>query len=244
MRRVVVQIGHEKPREPGFESGTGAAGELELVRKIGAELVRLLRADPAFTVQAIPGRVPAEVRTGPAPFAFVSLHADGATDPRAEGYSFGYPPGSSSSKRLAELIAAGFVAIPHRSGRRPDNYTRSLAGYYGFSRVPGNGPKVVVEHGFVSNPSERKWMHDRATQLAAATWRALRLSAGLPATPPAPAPPKPKPAPAPTAPAVRVDVDAGRVQLRGQRHDNPELHRRLVRLLATEPRVLITRSKP
>ena len=63
--RVVVQVGHESPRQPGHEGSTGAAGEVEMVRKIGAALMAELRADPRFRPRLAPGKVPIDLGNDP-----------------------------------------------------------------------------------------------------------------------------------------------------------------------------------
>jgi hypothetical protein len=55
---VLVQVGHDEPHQPGHEGETGAAGELELVRKIGRALMRLLNADDRLEAERIPGLPP------------------------------------------------------------------------------------------------------------------------------------------------------------------------------------------
>jgi murein DD-endopeptidase MepM/ murein hydrolase activator NlpD len=176
--RVVVQVGHKAPRQPGHVGATGAAGELEMVEKIGAELVRLLRADPRFRVQQIPGRIPAALAQEGAPVdAFIALHCDGSGDKSVDWWSLGFPP-HPTNKKLADLVAAEFKAF-HRSARRPDNNTDDMRSYYAWDVVRTAGPEVLVEHGFVSNPDERRWMNDHVADLAAAEHRALVAYFGL-----------------------------------------------------------------
>jgi hypothetical protein len=177
---VVVQVGHEAPREPGI-AGTGAAGELELVQKIGTALVAKLRQDGRFDVKKIPGRFPEEIRNGSFTVdAFIALHADGVGSTSVDGWGFGFPPPSTSSKKFANLVAAEFTPF-HRSRRRQDNVTTDLSEYYGWNpiRMPGNAPRIVVEHGFVSNPTERAWLLAHVEELAAAELRAIARLLGV-----------------------------------------------------------------
>jgi hypothetical protein len=177
---VVVQVGHQAPLEPGFEGGTGASGELELVQKIGAALVKRLKDDGRFEVMRIPGRFPDEIKSGSFKVdAFIALHADGAA-PTAKGYGFGFPPPSTGSKKFADLVAAEFAPF-HISQRRQDNITTSLSGYYGWkpTRMPGSSPRIVVEHGFVTNPTERAWLFGHVDELAAAELRAIARLLGV-----------------------------------------------------------------
>lgn len=174
MKRVLVQAGHQRPLEPGHEGATGAPGEADLVAKIQASLVTVLGGDPRFEPVPVPGRIPGGIEVDAAIF----LHADGATSPLAQGYCFGYPL-FPVNKRLADLIAAEIESLPGHPPRRADNYTVNLAKYYGFRRVVTEGPEVVVEHGFVTNPAERTWLREHVASLAAAEYRAFCRFFGL-----------------------------------------------------------------
>lgn len=182
-RRILIQAGHLAPREPGFEGGTGTPGEIELVKAIRDKLVALLRRDGRFEAIPVPGDIPDGIRVDAALF----LHADGAGNPRASGYSFGYPD-DRVNRRLAELIAVEFNKIPGHPPHHTDNYTPDLRGYYGYARVATPGPEVLVEHGFLTNPSERAWLVTHVDELAHAEYAALLRYFLLEP----PAPPKPK----------------------------------------------------
>lgn len=171
--RVAVQVGHESPRQPGrTENNTGAAGEVEVNRMVGAALVALLEADHRFDARLIPGLVPPEfARPNPPVDAFISLHCDGAASKSADGWSLGFPKGAVN-KKLADLIAAEFRSF-HRSNQRADNNTTDMARYYAYDLVKTPGPEVLVEHGFVSNPKERRWLHRNSDKLARAEYSAL-----------------------------------------------------------------------
>jgi len=186
-KRVLVQAGHLAPREPGFESGTGTNGEIALVTAIRDKLVGLLRADGRFEPIPMPGWIrPRGIKVDAALF----LHGDGSGNSQASGYSFGYPL-YRVNRHLAELIGDEFNKLPGHPPHHRDNYTRDLAGYYGFSRVDTPGPEVLVEHGFLTNPRERAWLFDNVAELAKAEYRALLNYFDM--DPPAPPkPPKPQ----------------------------------------------------
>lgn len=168
MKTVLVQAGHVSPREPGFESGTGTAGEQELVRAIRDRLVMLLKHDGRFKPLPMPGKIPHGTKCDAALF----LHADGSANHAASGYSFGYPS-YPANVTLARLIDAEFQKLPGHPPHHRDNYTADLRGYYGFSRVDTSGPEVLVEHGFLTNPHERAWLKSHVNELAQAEYRAL-----------------------------------------------------------------------
>ena len=79
MPKVLIQAGHLRPLEPGI-SGTGAAGEVEMVKAIRDALISLLRADPRFDATPAGGDLPNGKKVDAALF----LHCDGAS-PRPAG---------------------------------------------------------------------------------------------------------------------------------------------------------------
>jgi N-acetylmuramoyl-L-alanine amidase len=186
VKTVLVQAGHIAPREPGFESGTGTAGEQELVRAIRDRLCTILKNDGRFKPLPMPGRIPRGTKCDAALF----LHADGSSNKTASGFSFGYPD-YPINRRLALQLADEFTKLPGHPPHHADNYTADLRGYYGFSRVDTRGPEVLIEHGFLTNPKEAAWLRGRVNDLAQAEYRALLRYFGMVA------PPKPKPKPPP-----------------------------------------------
>ena len=165
-KRVLVQAGHLAPREPGI-SGVGATGEVQLVKSIRDRLVKLLEADGRFDGIPVPGDIPDGIAVDAALF----LHADGFNDPRVGGFSFGFPK-TNDNRKLAGLIRQGFEQIPGHPKSRTDNGTADAAGYYGYKRVKTRF-EVLVEHGFVTNPTEHAWMKRNAGKLAEAEYEAL-----------------------------------------------------------------------
>jgi hypothetical protein len=175
MKRILVQAGHQRPLQPGFETQTGAPGEAELVADIQHALVGLLNHDPDFHGIPAPGHIDPNVDVDGALY----LHADGAANPSAGGYSVGYPPGFEVNSRLAQLIADEIEKIPGHPHRRPDNNTNDMKFYYGFGIVQTPGPEVLVEHGFVTNTAEHQWLKAHVDELARAEHNALRRFFGL-----------------------------------------------------------------
>ena len=173
-RRILVQAGHNKPLQPGHETQTGAAGEAELAARIQKRLVEILRRDGRFEPLPMPGKIPRGTKADAALF----LHGDGAAVLTASGFSFGFPD-AAVNKKLADLIASEFARIPGHPHRRPDNGTVDAHQYYGFGLVASDGPETLIEHGFLSNPTERQWLQSHVPQLARAEYAAICRFFGL-----------------------------------------------------------------
>ncbi|HEY7630590.1 MAG TPA: N-acetylmuramoyl-L-alanine amidase [Thermoleophilaceae bacterium] len=207
MKRILVQAGHKPPLQPGHLTQTGAPGERELVSDIQAALCRMLDRDDNFEPIPKPGKLDDSTQCDAALF----LHADGAA-PSAHGYSFGFPDDPVNEK-LAEMIADEFEKLPgHPAPRRQDNGTDDEHFYYGFTHTHTPGPEVLIEHGFVTNPTEMAWMKAHIKDLARAEHAALRRFFGLAPAPDAhPHPPHadphpPMPAAQPRTGAVTPDT--------------------------------------
>lgn len=67
----------------------------------------------------------------------------------------------------------------HISEARRNNGTPNLTGYYGWGLLPGTPAACVVEHGFLTNPTERDWMNEHAEELADGEYRAILAQLGL-----------------------------------------------------------------
>ena len=169
MKRILVQAGHMQPLQPGHLTETGAPGEAALMGRIQRALVRRLDRDPDFEGVPMPGRIDDSVRVDGAIF----LHADGAAASAARGYSLGFPSPQVNG-RLAQMIAQEIEKLPGHPPRRPDNNTSDMQFYYGFHHVGTPGPEVLVEHGFVTNPTEHAWLNEHVEDLAEAEFTALR----------------------------------------------------------------------
>jgi N-acetylmuramoyl-L-alanine amidase len=165
-KRVLVQAGHLAPREPGF-SAVGTNGEQELVKAIRDKLVALLDKDERFDGIPVPGNIPDDIKIDAALF----LHADGVDNSAARGFQFGFPV-TPNNKKLVANLREEFLTLPGHPPSRTDNSTEDASAYYGFKRV--NSPfKVLIEHGFLTNPAERTWLNANIAKLARAEYEAL-----------------------------------------------------------------------
>jgi N-acetylmuramoyl-L-alanine amidase len=117
-----------------------------------------------------PGKVPAGWSGDVALF----LHADGAANAHASGYSFGWPPAELGprTKRMLKLLGHHYASISGHPPHHGDNYTGDMRGYYAYSRVKADA-KILIEHGFLTNPAERAWLTKHTDAIARAWYRAL-----------------------------------------------------------------------
>ncbi|HTN23790.1 MAG TPA: hypothetical protein VL120_07355 [Solirubrobacteraceae bacterium] len=165
-KRVLVQAGHLAPREPGFDA-LGTDGEQEFVKAVRDTLVTLLDRDGRFEGIPMPGDIQDGIRVDAALF----LHADGVSDETAGGFQFGFPV-TEPNRRLVANLRAAFLALPGHPRSRRDNSTEDAHSYYGFRRVV-SPLKVLIEHGFLTNPGERRWLKAHVAALARAEYEAL-----------------------------------------------------------------------
>jgi hypothetical protein len=191
--KIILQVGHEAPREPGHEGATGAAGEVEFNRIVAQAIEKRIVCDKRFSVRIIPGRIPDDIRNNPrAGDVFISLHCDGSNDPRRGGWGIGFPD-HEVNRRLARHLKVEFDKF-HRSGFIGWNYTPNMSGYYAWNDLDIPGPEILVEHGFVSNPVERAWLHRTRHRFAEAYYQAICLALNMapePIEPPKPPTPLP-----------------------------------------------------
>jgi N-acetylmuramoyl-L-alanine amidase len=101
---------------------------------------------------------------------FLRIHADGSTDPSARGTHTLYPAyrrGWTDDVYTASRRAAGIVQRALRSSLGfPDRGLQERSDYTGFNWA--NVPVILVEMGFMTNPTEDRLLATRAYQLRAA----------------------------------------------------------------------------
>lgn len=147
--RLVVQRGHY-----GRTTGsTGAPGEQQLGARIAQRITEL--APDGVKVRVIDADEPRSRYAGD---VFVALHADSSSSPSARGASVGYQ--TPEGRELASRWKACYLGRGWPGSFRADNYTANLSRYYGvrIAVATGNRRAVILEHGFLSNPAEKRWM--------------------------------------------------------------------------------------
>lgn len=162
---VALQPGHwlssELPDElsrlrPNYGTAAGAVREVDINRRVTALLAERLRA-LGWTVLVVPATVPPGLRAD----AFLSIHADGSSDPSRQGWKLAAPWRSNAAGlALADSLRQAFLQtdLVHDE----DGITINMRGYFGFSyrrfmhAVSPNTPSVLVELGFVSHAGDRR----------------------------------------------------------------------------------------
>ncbi len=170
MKKILIQQGHVSPRQPGFESGTGTTGEIETVSSIGLSLFNLLKKDSRFQPTLCPGKVP----TGWTGDVVLALHCDGSGNRKATGYSLGWPCREYGPKtaKLRYALVKAYESLPNHPPHHSDNYTTNMSRYYAWSRTTADA-KILIEHGFLTNPKERAWLVKNRKEIAGAWYKAL-----------------------------------------------------------------------
>ena len=180
---VGLQVGHWKTEEAPEEQvrlrdNTGASGggksEWEVNMAIVREMQKILE-DRRVEVDIHPTTIP----PGYFADAFISIHADGNTDPNKSGYKLAtsWRDVSGKSNNLLELIDKSYGEI---TGLEVDpNVTRNMRGYYAFRwwryehSIHPMTPAIILETGFLSSPSDRQIIVNQPELVAEAATKGL-----------------------------------------------------------------------
>lgn len=162
MVTVAVQRGHCF-RTTG---STGTAGTYRGQRRTEQQFADTLARAMKRTMEARGHRVAVLTADEPVPptYLFVALHQDGSNNPAVRGASIGYQ--TAASARYGSIFKALYSVAGWPGGFRADNYTRALAGYYGFRRASST-IELIVEHGFATNTDDNRWQWDHIDTIAA-----------------------------------------------------------------------------
>ncbi|HMP43331.1 MAG TPA: N-acetylmuramoyl-L-alanine amidase, partial [Roseiflexaceae bacterium] len=175
--RVGIQAGHWNSRDLPDEqarlrtsAGAFAAGyaEWQINLDIARRVEKLLIAE-GVAVDVLPATVPPSYDAD----AFVALHADGSRSTASRGYKLATP--WRTSRASADLMAAldteyGALTRLPRDGA----VTVNMRGYYAFNyrrhthAIAATTPAVILEMGFLTNPSDRAFMVNQADRVAQA----------------------------------------------------------------------------
>ena len=173
--RVGIQVGHWRTEElpdelARFRTSTGAfaAGTSELeVNLLVAERLAILLRDQGIVVDLLPATVPISYQAD----AFLTIHADGSTSANARGFKMATPwRTSKASGALMDALMSEYAAgteFPQDSA-----ITVNMRGYYAFNwrrhqhAIAKTTPAVIVEMGYLTNPTDRAWMQEQPDRIA------------------------------------------------------------------------------
>lgn len=163
--KVGIQVGHwqndQVPDELiNLKGNTGASGggyaEWQVNMAIAEALKQLLEANGVI-VELLPTTIPPRYYAD----VFISIHADGSTDPDVSGYKFAGPWRDLTGKS-ARLVAALEQSYDRATDLPLDpNVTRNMRGYYAFAwwrythAIHPITTAVIAETGFLTNPGDR-----------------------------------------------------------------------------------------
>jgi N-acetylmuramoyl-L-alanine amidase len=171
-KRVGLQVGHwntyDLPYElrrlsPGSTSGGWTEADLNLL--LARTTARFLE-EAGVEVDILPTAIPIRYRA----HAFVSIHADGDTSGRLNGYKITRPAISSIPEADDEFVRIMYQEYGAATGmaRDSDNHiSRRMTYYYAFNTrryqhaIDLGTPAQIIETGFLTNASDREFLTGR-----------------------------------------------------------------------------------
>lgn len=173
--RVALQAGHwlsaEAPAELARIRSNGTRGggkqEWEVTLDIARRTAALLEAR-GYEVEILPATVPPGYRAD----LFIAIHADGFHTPSATGFSVAGPRRDATGRAS---VFAGILAEQYResTGLRLRQPNRRMQGYYAFNArrythaIHPSTVAVILEAGFLTNPSDQRLLIDSPERSAA-----------------------------------------------------------------------------
>ena len=165
--RVGVQVGHWRTEElpdelERFRTSTGAfadgVSEVEVNLPIAQRVIELLQAQ-GIEAELLPATVPISYDAD----VFITIHADGSPSSSKGGFKMATPwRTSDASQHLLEALDSEYAA--GTGFTRDSAVTFNMRGYYAFSwwrrqhAIAKTTPAVIIEMGFLTNPTERALM--------------------------------------------------------------------------------------
>lgn len=182
--RVGLQAGHWKNselpdelkrlRESGGGTSNGSVTEWEVNLKIAEETKKILEKE-GIAVDILPATIP----PGYYADAVVAIHADGNINPATSGFKVAAPRRDMSGK-ADELVKIIEETYQHQTNLEKDsNISRNMTGYYAFSwrryehSTHPMASAVILETGFLTNPTEAKMLINNPELPASAIAEAL-----------------------------------------------------------------------
>lgn len=182
--RVGLQAGHWKNnelpdelrrlRETGGGTSNGSVAEWEVNLSIAEETKKILEKE-GIVVDILPATIP----PGYYADAVVAIHADGSTNSATSGFKVAAPRRDMSGKAY-ELVKIIEKVYQKQTNLEIDpNISRNMTGYYAFSwrryehSTHPMAPAVILETGFLTNPTEARLLTNSSEVLAQAIANAL-----------------------------------------------------------------------
>jgi N-acetylmuramoyl-L-alanine amidase len=164
-KRVGLQAGHWQVEQVPAELrglGHGASGGGKQEWEVNLEIARRAKAlleARGVEVDLLPATVPPRYQA----HAFVSIHADGDTTGRTNGFKIARPGFSSVPEADDRLVSALNAAYGRETGlpRDDEHITLRMLYYYAFNSrrychaVAPGVPQVIVEAGFMTSAADR-----------------------------------------------------------------------------------------
>jgi len=164
--KVGLQVGHWKNDElpdelAKLKGSTGSKGggksEWEVNLAIAEQTKKLLE-EKEVAVDILPATVTQEYWAD----VFVSIHADGSTEPGKSGFKAASPRRdfSGNANKLLMFIEEEYAQVTNLA--KDPNVTRNMRGYYAFAwwrydhAVHPMTSSVILETGFLTSPSDRR----------------------------------------------------------------------------------------
>jgi len=168
-RAVIIDPGHGGEGYPGAIGPTGLQEKdfvLDISRKLAQDLPRyhipVLMTRDDDTHVSLDERVAFAQEQAPPAVLFVSIHANAAGDPRADGIEVWYPNDVANTHEYAAGVALAFLCQRHLYAATRDIYRgcRCKNVERQEFRVLRRAPvaAVLIETGFVTNPENEQLM--------------------------------------------------------------------------------------
>ncbi len=182
--RVGLQVGHFKNnelpdelsrlRETGGGTSNGSVAEWEVNLSIAQETKEILEKQ-GIVVDILPATIP----PGYLADAVVAIHADGSLSSDKSGFKVVAPRRDMIGK-AADLVKIIEEVYQKQTNLEIDpNITRNMTGYYAFNwrryeySIHPMAPAVILETGFLTNPSDASMLIHNPEKPAAALAEAL-----------------------------------------------------------------------
>lgn len=155
---VLIQAGHVGRLTGNIGSIHNGLRESEWNERVAIRVEDILKKNGIIV-----DRVGANIPTANASIA-VAIHFDGSENKCATGASIGHD-GSNASKGLAKRWKEEYATFfPFKW--HPDNFTKNLSEYYGFSKVTTTKGFLVLELGEITCEEQTDWLEPRLGEVA------------------------------------------------------------------------------